>query len=240
MPKEHELAERLIPHEPKGYNGRILTVDVSTGDCEIDTPSEKYWRTYGGGGLLAAERLIRETPKGADPLGPDNALIFASSVMAGQPYVGLASMAVCAKSPLTLGMGETHVEGPFSAAFKESGFDAVVIKGRSLKPIYLLFGDGGVEVKDAGDLWGLTVDKVVDALEGKYGAGIATAVIGPAGENKVRYASIVTNRSFQAARMGMGAVMGSKNVKAIVILKGARPAIANPELAAQLDRKSVV
>lgn len=239
MPKERELAEKPIRHQANGYNGRILTVDVSTGDCEIDTPSEKYWRTYGGGGLLAAERLIRETPKGADPLGPDNALVFASSVMAGQPYVGLASMAVCAKSPLTHGMGETHVEGPFSAAFKESGFDAVVIKGSSLKPIYLLFADGGVEIKDAGDLWGLTVDKVVDGLEKKYGADIATAVIGPAGENKVRYASIVTNRAFQAARMGMGAVMGSKNVKALVILKGARPAIANPELAAQLTQNYV-
>lgn len=203
-------------------------------DIRVDEPSALYWRTYGGGGLLAAERLLRETPKGADPLGPDNALIFASSVMAAQPFVGLASMAVCAKSPLTNGMGETHVEGPFSASFKESGFDAIVIKGSSLNPVYIAIDNGKVEITDAKELWGLTVDKTVDKLETKYGIDIATAAIGPAGENLVKYASIVTNRSFQAARMGMGAVMGSKNLKALVIAKGERPEVANPELAQQL------
>ena len=101
-----------------GYNGKILTVDLTKLSFEVSEPHEHYWRTFGGGGLLAAERLLRETPAGADPLGPENALIFASSVMAGQPYVGLASLAVCAKSPLPNGMGETHVEGPFSASFK--------------------------------------------------------------------------------------------------------------------------
>lgn len=163
-----------------------------------------------------------------------NVLIFASSVMAGQPYVGLASLAVCSKSPLTNGMGETHVEGPFSAAFKESGFDAIIIKGRSLTPVFILIDNGKVEIKEASEIWGLTIDKVVDDLEGKYGVEISTAVIGPAGENLVKFASIVTNRSFQAARMGMGAVMGSKNLKALVIAKGERPEVANPNLAQQL------
>jgi aldehyde:ferredoxin oxidoreductase len=106
-----------------GYNGKILTVNLTNLTYEVSEPHEHYWRTFGGGGLLAAERLLRETAAGADALGSDNALIFASSVMAGQPYVGLASLAVCAKSPLTNGMGETHVEGPFSASFKESGFN---------------------------------------------------------------------------------------------------------------------
>jgi len=234
MNKEPDSSETLATQKPKGFNGRILTIDLTNKNSEIDQPSEIYWRTYGGGGLLAAERLLRETPKGADPLGPTNALIFASSVMAGQPYVGLASLAVCSKSPLTNGMGETHVEGPFSAAFKESGFDAIIIKGRSLTPVFILIDNGKVEIKEASDLWGLTVDKVVDNLEGKYGAKISTAVIGPAGENLVKFASIVTNRSFQAARMGMGAVMGSKNLKALVIAKGERPEVANPKLAQQL------
>lgn len=218
----------------KGYNGRILTVDLTTGTSAVDEPPALYWRTYGGGGLLAAERLLRESPAGCDPLGPDNCLIFASSVMAGQPYVGLASLAVCAKSPLTFGMGETHVEGPFSASFKESGFDAIVVKGRSESPVVLHIDSGQVQILAADQLWGETVDATVDALESTHGANIATAVIGPAGENLVRFASVVTNRSFQAARMGMGAVMGSKNLKALIIAKGRRPEVADPELAQRI------
>jgi aldehyde:ferredoxin oxidoreductase len=217
-----------------GYNGKILTVDLTKLSYEVSEPHEHYWRTFGGGGLLAAERLLRETPAGADPLGPENALIFASSVMAGQPYVGLASLAVCAKSPLTNGMGETHVEGPFSASFKESGFDVIVIKGRAVKPTLISIKNGEVSFVDATEHWGKNVNLTVDALEKSYGAGINTAVIGTAGENLVRFASIVTNRSFQASRMGMGAVMGSKNLKALVIAPGKRPAVADPKKAQEL------
>jgi len=217
-----------------GYTGKILTINLTDQSFLISEPHEHYWRTYGGGGLLAAERLLHETPAGADPLGPENALIFASSVMAGQPYVGLASLAVCAKSPLTYGMGETHVEGPFSASFKESGFDVIVIKGRASSPTLISINQGDVNFIGASEYWGKNVDATVDLLEERYGAEIATAVIGTAGENLVRFASIVTNRSFQASRMGMGAVMGSKNLKAIVIAKGVRPAVADPVRAQQL------
>ncbi len=216
------------------YNGKILTVDLTDKSFVVTEPHEHYWRTFGGGGLLAAERLLRETPAGADPLGPDNALIFASSVMAGQPYVGLASLAVCAKSPLTHGMGETHVEGPFSASFKESGFDVIVIKGKSVRPVLLEINQGKVTFVDGDEYWGKNVDAVVDDLESKYGQAISTAVIGTAGENLVRFASIVTNRSFQASRMGMGAVMGSKNLKALVIAKGERPPVADSVKAQEL------
>ena len=217
-----------------GYNGKILTINLTNLTYEVSEPHEHYWRTFGGGGLLAAERLLRETPAGADALGPDNALIFASSVMAGQPYVGLASLAVCAKSPLTNGMGETHVEGPFSASFKESGFDVIVIKGCAVRPTLISIKQGEVTFADATEYWGKNVDKTVDALEKKFGEGISTAVIGTAGEKLVRFASIVTNRSFQASRMGMGAVMGSKNLKAIVIAPGIKPAVADSKRAQEL------
>ena len=217
-----------------GYNGKILTVNLTDQSYVVSEPHERYWRTYGGGGLLAAERLLHETPTGVDPLGPENALIFASSVMAGQPFVGLASLAVCAKSPLTNGMGETHVEGPFSASFKESGFDVIVIKGRASTPTLIFINQGVISFVDASEHWGENIDSTVDSLEERYGADIATAVIGTAGENLVRFASIVTNRSFQASRMGMGAVMGSKNLKAIVIAKGVRPTVADPARAQEL------
>jgi len=218
----------------RGYNGKILTVDLTNSSWVVTEPHEHYWRTFGGGGLLAAERLLRETQPGIDPLGPENLLIFASSVMAGQPYVGLASLAVCAKSPLTNGMGETHVEGPFSSRFKESGFDVIVIKGRAEKPVTVHINRGDVTFVNADALWGKTVDSAVDALEESFGNDISTAVIGPAGENLVRFASIVTNRSFQAARMGMGAVMGSKNLKAVVIARGDRPEVADPARAQEI------
>ena len=164
-----------------GYNGKILTINLTDQSFIISEPHEHYWRTYGGGGLLAAERLLHETPAGADPLGPENALIFASSVMAGQPYVGLASLAVCAKSPLTYGMGETHVEGPFSASFKESGFDVIVIKGRASIPTLISINQGDVNFIGASEYWGKNIDATVDLLEERYGAEIATAVIGTAG-----------------------------------------------------------
>ncbi len=218
----------------KGYNGKILNIDLTTKSFTVEVPDEIYWRRYGGGGLLAAEQLLRKTPKAADPLGASNALIFASSVMASQPYVGLASMAVCAKSPLTNGMGETHVEGPFSANFKSSGFDAIVITGAATTPQLIHINNGSIEFKDATNLWGLNIDLAVDQLEQSFGSDISTAVIGPAGENLIRYASIVTNRSYQAARMGMGAVMGSKKLKALVISNGKLPDVANPKLAQQL------
>lgn len=218
----------------RGYNGKILTVDLTASTYTVEEPHEHYWRTFGGGGLLAAERLLRETAPGIDPLGPENLLIFSSSVMAGQPYVGLASLAVCGKSPLTNGMGETHVEGPFSAHFKESGFDVIVIKGRASTPVTLHIAHGDVAFVSAENVWGQPIDAAVDALEESFGPDISTAVIGPAGENLVRFASIVTNRSFQAARMGMGAVMGSKNLKALVIARGQLPEVADPVRAQEL------
>ena len=217
-----------------GYHGKILNINLNDQSIQVEEPSPLYWRTYGGGGLLAAEQLLRKTQPGVDPLGPDNLLIFASSVMASQPYVGLASMAVCAKSPLTNGMGETHVEGAFSANFKQSGFDAIVINGKSTTPVIIEIDNGEVKFIDAQSYWGKNVDQAVDQLERELGAGISTAVIGPAGEKLVRFASIVTNRSFQAARMGMGAVMGSKNLKALVVKPGKLPKVANPKLAQQI------
>ena len=98
---------------------------------------------------------MRETPQGADPLGPDNALVFASSVMAGQPYVGLASFALCGKSPLTGGMGETHCEGPFGFALKGSGFDAIVIKGASATPVALVIDEADADLAVEVDRVGL-------------------------------------------------------------------------------------
>lgn len=187
-----------------GYHGAVMHVDLGAGYAEIDEPADTFWRQYGGGGLLAATYLMRLTPPGIDSLEPANALIVTSSVMAGQPYVGLARCTVAAKSPMTGGMGETRCDGPFAAALKGSGVDTLVIQGQADRPLLLLIENGHASFADASALWGLPVSQTVDRLEEMFGAGIHTAVIGPAGETLVRFASIVTDRAYQAPRMGMG------------------------------------
>jgi aldehyde:ferredoxin oxidoreductase len=203
--------------ERYGYHGIILHIDLTRKTTRIETSDDIFWRTYAGGGLLATYYLLTSTNPGLDAFSPDNLLIFTTSVCAGQPYPGLARFTTAAKSPLTGGIGETRTEGPFAMAIKQAGVDAIIISGRAEHPITLLIENSQVQFADASTLWGSTVPDCVDQLEKKYGRHIHSAVIGPAGENMVRYASIVSDRNFQASRMGMGAVMGSKHLKAIVL-----------------------
>lgn len=212
-----------------GYHGRVLHVDLTARDNWVETPDDKFWRIYAGGGLLATAYLIRESPPKIDAFDPSNLLIFTSSVVAGHPYAGLARFTAAAKSPLTGGIGETRCEGPFGMALKRSGADAVIIRGAATVPTSVLIeaDTSKVTFHDAASLWGKCVSESVDELEAKFSRDIHTAVIGPAGENRVRYASIVTDRSYQAARMGIGAVMGSKSLKALVIKGENAPPLAN-------------
>ena len=154
---------------------------------------------------------------------------MASSVLAGQPYAGLARFTVAAKSPLTFGIGEARSEGPFAAALKQSGADAIVIRGRATEPVMLVIDDGAITLEPAGNLWGQTTGDVTESLWNRFGSDAHVAAIGPAGENLVRFASIVSNRNHQAARMGMGAVAGSKLLKAIVIRGGTAPPVVDPQ-----------
>jgi aldehyde:ferredoxin oxidoreductase len=211
-----------------GYHGKVLRIDLSGKRSWVEEPDDRFWRTYGGGGLLATVYLLGETPTGLDAFDPENRLTFASSVVAGHPYVGLAQFMVGAKSPLSGGIGEARCEGPFGIVLKQSGADAIVMQGAADKLTTLLIEDGQVRFLDATDLAGLPVNATVDRLEAQFGADIHTAVIGPAGERRVRFASIVSDRTHQAARTGMGAVMGSKNLKALVIAGGERPRVADP------------
>ncbi|MBI3761502.1 MAG: hypothetical protein HY260_06525 [Chloroflexi bacterium] len=221
---------------PNGYQDKILHVDLARRSSRIETPDDNFFRIYAGGGLLAAYYLLKETAPGIDPLGPENLLIFASSVVAGHPAAGLPRHAVAAKSPLTGGIGEARAEGPWGNALKASGVDAIIFHGRADGPAGLIVEDGVVEFFDATDLWGKTVGAATDALEAKYGAGIGVTAIGPAGENLVRFASVVSHRTFQAARMGMGAVMGSKNLKAVVLRGHHPPPLTHPEAVVALTQ----
>ena len=217
-----------------GYHGKILHVDLSSRSWTVEEPSETFWRIHVGGGLLATYYLLKLAPEGVDAFDPANPLILTTSVVAGQPYAGLARFSACAKSPLTGGVGEARAEGPFAGALKAAGYDAIVIRGASDSPVSLLIDAGRVSFHAAEKLWGRPVSETVAGLEAMFGPGVETACIGPAGENRVRYASIVSAGSYQAARMGLGAVMGSKRLKAVAVRGNLMPAVADPKACADL------
>ncbi len=210
-----------------GYHGKILHINLSDRSLRIEQPDDLFYRLYVGGGLLGAYYLLKETRPGIDPLGAENLLIFSNSVIAGYPAAGLVRFIVSAKSPLTDGIGETRSEGGWAVALKKSGYDALIIHGAAETPIGLLIDGGQVSFFEAADLWGKTVGESTDALEARLGTDIHIAAIGTAGENLVRFANIVSERTHQAQRMGMGAVMGAKKLKAIVLRGGELPPIAD-------------
>lgn len=224
---------------PHGYHGRILHVDLSTQSTRIEEADEIFWRTYIGGGLLGTKLVFDHVPAGADPLGPDNILAFVSSVVAGTPAPAMARFSTIARSPLTGGVGETRTEGPFGAALKCSGFDAVVFHGRAAEPVAAILEDRSVRFVSAAEPAGADVPTTTEAVRraagAESGAEVHVAAIGPAGEKLVRFASIVTDRGYQASRMGMGAVMGSKNLKAFAIVgRPAPPTIADTAAVASI------
>jgi len=212
-----------------GYHHKILHVKLDNLSTYIEEPDDIFYRLYVGGGLLGAFYLLKLTQPGIDPLSPDNLLIFSNSVIAGFPAAGLVRYIVTAKSPLTNGIGETRCEGSWAVSLKKSGFDAIIFHGASDSPVGLIIDNGQISFFDADNLWGETVGETNDALEEKYGDNINVAAIGPAGENLVRFSSIISSRTHQAQRMGMGAVMGSKNLKAIVLRGGELPPIADQD-----------
>lgn len=182
--------------------------------------------------MLAARLLLDRTPPGLDAFDPVAPLIFAGSLAAGHPYPGLARFSVAGKSPLTGGIGEARCEGTFARALKASGFVAIVLTGRAAEPWVVVVEDGAARIEPAGALWGLGTRAADGALVAAHGADAGRAVIGPAGEARVRYAAILADRHHMAARMGLGAVMGAKGVKALVLKGGALPDAAAPEACA--------
>ncbi len=205
-----------------GSWGRVLRVDLTAGTTAVEEMDEATFRRHPGGRALIAHYLLREVPRGADPLGPDNVLVFAMGVLTGTPLSGASRHSVGAKSPLTGGFGEAEVGGFWGAELKRAGWDAIVVTGASAKPVYLSIKDDDVEIRDAAHLWGREIMDTEEALKAEVGERLARVCeIGPAGENLVRYAGIVNDYKDIAGRSGLGAVMGSKKLKAIVV-RGSR------------------
>lgn len=212
----------------RGYNGNVLHVDLERAQSRAETPPESFYRTYVGGGLLGTHYLLTQTPPHLDAFDPRNLLIFASSVIAGQLGPGLARFSVITKSPQSGGVCEGRSEGPWGVALKASGFDALVLGGRAERPVYLLVEGGAARLLPAEDLWGKDVGATTSALMDRHGSDCHVAAIGPAGERRVRFATIVTEGVYQTLRGGAGAVMGSKHLKAVVLRGGVAPEPADP------------
>ena len=203
---------------PLGYNGKILKIDLTRGHVEVETPDAAFYRTYLGGSLLGTYYVLKQTPAHADPLGPANVLVFAPSVLTGAAVSGLSRFTVTAKSPLTGAIGDTQCGGGWGPKLKHAGFDAVVLTGRAPKPVYVWIDQGQVEIRDAADLWGRDTGECQAAIRAEHAdEKIEVAQIGVGGENQVRFACITGGLSHFAGRTGMGAVMGSKNLKAVAV-----------------------
>ena len=201
-----------------GYRGKILHVNLTYGSFSVEEPDENFYRTYVGGSALGLYYLLRFTPPGANPLGPANTLTFALSGTTGMPISGQSRAAVIAKSPLTGGVGDSQAGGFWPAELKFAGFDAIVIQGKSDVPVYLWIRDGEYELRNATHLWGKTTRETEAILKDELGdERIEVAQIGPSGEKLVRFSAIINMSNRAHGRTGMGAVMGSKKLKAIVV-----------------------
>ncbi len=215
---------------PYGYNQKILHVDLTHTTWEIEEPSERWYRTYMGGSSFASYYLLKYLKPGIDPLSKDNVLVFACSVVCGTPLSGYNRYTVSAKSPHTGGFGESEAGGYFGPELKFAGFDAIVIKGQAQTPVYLWINNGTIEIRDASNLWGKnnfeTLELLQNELEDKR---VRVASIGPAGENQVPFACVQNDMEHYNGRTGMGAVMGSKNLKAIAVRGKQKMAMADPE-----------
>ena len=152
-----------------GYNGKILHVDLNTGKFRIEEPDENFYRMYMGGSALAMYYLLNEMEPGIDPLSSENVLVLALSVLTGAPISGQSRMTAAAKSPLTGAVGDSQGGGFFPAEMKFAGFDAIVIKGRSPKPVYLWIKDGSFELRDASRLWGRITGEAEAMLKSELG-----------------------------------------------------------------------
>lgn len=216
---------------PFGYTGKILHVDLTHHKTEIEEPGDVFYRTYLGGRGIGYHYLMRDMPAHIDALAPENVLTFATGVMTGAPIAASCRFTVTAKSPLTGTAGESEAAGFFGPELKEAGFDAVVFRGRSEYPVYLWVTEGRAEIRDARAIAELGAREVEDAIRSELGnEKIRVAQTGPAGMRLVRFANVTNNLGHFNGRNGFGAVMGSKNLRALAALGTQAIEFKDPEL----------
>lgn len=195
---------------------KTLRINLISGERIIEELPDEQLRIFLGGRAFGAYHLLKEVPAGADPLGPDNKLIIATGVLTQSKLSGANRFSVLAKSPLTGGYGESEAGGWFGPELVATGYNAVILEGQAERPVYLWIHDGQAEIRDAGEIWGLANKPAYEWLQQQHGR-VRILGIGPAGENQVLYANLINELHHANGRGGLGAVMGSKRVKAIVV-----------------------
>jgi len=213
-----------------GNHGKILTVDLSTRDTNVEYLSEQTYRGLLGGKGLGTYLLRKNVRGNAEPFSDENCLVFAVGPLTGSGMFGTNRYGIFSKSPLTGCYAESYSGGRAGAALKKTGYDAVVIKGKSQQPVYITVSDSGVSFHSAKEIWGQDSYKTEDYLLKKVGKdGARAVVIGPAGENLVRFSCVENDYWRSAGRTGMGAVMGSKKLKGIVFSGNKKPEFCSPQ-----------
>jgi aldehyde:ferredoxin oxidoreductase len=200
-----------------GYIGKLLWVNLSTGELREEALEEDFCKKYIGGYGMGAKILFDRLRPGIDALGPESMLGFIMGPLTGTASLGASRYTVVGKSPLTGGWGDANSGGDFGPYFKWAGYDGVFFTGISDKPVYLLIDDGKAEIKDASHLWGKDTFETEDMIKAEYGKGTEVASIGPSGEKVSLISAIMNNKGRAAARSGLGAVMGSKKLKAVAV-----------------------
>ena len=200
----------------KGYAGKLLRVNLSNGKISKEEISDSMKRDYLGGRGFAI-KLLWDEVRNVDPLSEKNKIIFSTGPLTGQSLPSSGKMVIASKSPLTGGYGDGNIGTMASVHLKKAGYDVVVVEGKSEKPCYLLIEDEKVRIEGASDLWGKDTFETQDLLEKKHGRNSGILITGPAGENQIRFSTVMSQKGRAGGRPGMGAVMGSKNLKALVI-----------------------
>ncbi|USG99017.1 aldehyde ferredoxin oxidoreductase family protein [Thermococcus argininiproducens] len=221
----------------KGWWGRILRVDLTNNKVWVQEYSEDVAKNFIGGRGLAAWILWNEA-KNVDPLGPDNKLIFASGPFNGLPTPSGGKMVIAAKSPITGGYGDGNLGTMATVHLRKAGYDALVVEGKAKKPVYIYIENDNVSILSAEGLWGKTTFETEKELKEIHGKNVGVLSIGPGGENLVKYAVVISQEGRAAGRPGMGAVMGSKNLKAVVIKGTKEIPVADKEKLRELSQEA--
>ena len=220
----------------KGVFGRYIDVDLTVRSSkDFDVPTGWYEKYLGGRGI-GLRILLDQLKPDADPLGPDNILIFGTGPLQGTGIAGGGRHVVISKSPRTRSLNEAYAGGFFSYELACSGYDGIIVRGEADRPVYLSFLDGNLEIHNADSLWGLPVGETEETLKGRYN-GARVASIGPAGEKLVKFSCIINDMNRAAGRAGFGAVMGSKRLKAIVVKGKKKKTLHDDEMLAEVRKR---
>jgi aldehyde:ferredoxin oxidoreductase len=223
----------------KGYTGKILRLDLTSSKVHVEDLKEEWAQQFIGGSGLGAKFLYEMTDEKTDPLDPENPLIFMTGPFTGTSVPLSGRHAVVSRSPLTQIFGESDVGGTWGATLKKTGFDGIIVTGKSNKPVYLWVHNGKWEIRNASHLWGKDSYEIDPILKGETHEKAVVSTIGQAGENEVPMAAIMTDGKDgrAAGRCGMGAVMGSKNLKAIVVYGTAGVPVFDPQSVERLPKE---